>query len=337
LARLLARLEQLHGTPLAARAAALRTALPACDAVEARAPTGSLLDVASGLRCLDTGGALAGLDRRRGAGDLAFALPLPDGAHWIGTASIEPEGSVALELEIPGDAFDDARALLLPGGSAPGPGVLSGSEALVHARLRPGGGLDIASLVPDEGQGARLFRLKSQLFAGTLLDGTWETAIYLPAAGEPMPRVALAVGYTLREAAVNAVEDFVRSLQDTWPVRRRAFSIGTAGGACLFDLKILPAFAPCYVATDRALVIGWNPASLRKALDGAGATPLGEAGGLVVDLEGIARADALLVEHAGGPDGARPRGYPWRRLRARGRRAGDTVRVQIRLEAEAEA
>ncbi|MHC4916760.1 MAG: hypothetical protein ACYTGB_14840 [Planctomycetota bacterium] len=333
LAQLLSRLEQLEGTPLATRARALHRALPPCDTVESQAASGELAQLASRLACRAPQSALERLDRERGDRDLAFALPLAGGGRVLGLLSLGEGGSVELELQLPDAALGGARALLAPGSASPGASVLSGSETLIHARLRPEGGLDVAQLVPDRGQAARLFHLKSELFAGLVLDGTWEGTVYLPEPARPMPRAALALGFSHRDAAVSAMESFVRKLQATWPVHRSFFSIGEASGACLLDLNILPDFAPCYVATNRSLVVGWNPASLRKALDGEGAGSLGQAGGLVVDFERFADADALLARHALPEGAALPRSYPWRRLVAEGKRGDDGLRLSVSLRA----
>lgn len=333
LARLLSRLEQLEGTPLATRARALRRTLPACDTVEGRAASGDLAQLLSQLACREPQSALERLDRVRGGRDLAFALPLAGGGRSVGILSLGEEGGVELELRLPRAALGGARALLAPGTAPPGPTVLSGSETLIHARLRPEGGLDIARFVPDQGQAARLFRLKSELFAGVVLDGSWEGAVYTPEPTHPMPRAALALGFSHRDAAVSAMEGFVRDLQVAWPVHRSFFSVGEATGACLLDLNILPDFAPCYVATDRSLVVGWNPASLRKALDGEGAGDLGQTGGVVVDFERFADADALLERHALPEGTALPRSYPWRRLVAQGQRDDEGLHLLVSLTA----
>ena len=336
LARLLSRLEELQGTPVANRALALRRALPDCAAVESWAASGDPAQLASQITCRPQRSALERLDRERGAHDLAFAVPLEGGDRAIGALSVAEDGGVELELRLPQKLLGGARALLAPGSTAPGPSVLSGSETLIHARLRPEGGLDVAQLVPDRGQAAQLFRLKSELFAGVVLDGTWEGAVYLPEPARPMPRVALALGFSHRDAAVSAMEGFLRELQATWPVHRSSFSIGEASGACLLDLNILPDFAPCYLATDRSLVVGWNPASLRKALDGQDAGILGEAGGVVVDLDRVADADALLAQRAAPERAAASHtshAYPWRRLAAEGRRAEDGLHIRVTLAA----
>jgi hypothetical protein len=115
-------------------------------------------------------------------------------------------------------------------------------------------------------------------------------------------------------------------------VRRSFFAVDGAQGACLLDLNVLPAFAPCYVATDRALVVGWNPASVRQALGGPPPPPSDPAASLLVDFERMAQADAMLARSAGDGAPALPRHYPWRRLTVRGETDRETVHLRATLE-----
>jgi hypothetical protein len=207
--------------------------------------------------------------------------------------------------------------------------VLSDADALAHLRLRPAGGIDMGALVPEGSQGDRLFRLRSALFASAALDGTWEAAVYVPDEGDPVPPVALALGVRERALAAAAAEHFVAELMQTWPVRRSDFAVGEARGACLLDLRILPAFAPCYVVTQSALVLGYNGDSLRRALaPGTGA--LGSSGGLLLDLARLPEADARLARAGGAAPAAEPE-LPWGRVRADGRLDGDAVSLAIAL------
>jgi hypothetical protein len=167
-----------------------------------------------------------------------------------------------------------------------------------------------------------------------VLDGVWELAVYLPEVGHPMPRTALALNFSHRTAAVAAMEAFISSLQESWPVARTFFRIGAAEGACLLDLRLMPDLAPCYVATERALVVGWNSASLHKALDDSRPElkDLGDRGGAVVHLERFAEADRIL-SRALSVDLASPsNGYPWRRIVATGVPMESSVRLQLRFE-----
>jgi hypothetical protein len=351
LRRLLARLEALEGTPLARRAREIAAGLPACPELEAHAPSGDAIELLGALRCRPAHSALEALHRERGIASLAFVWPVEASLRLRGLLRLRDGGDVDLELRAPARVARGARALVLPGADPAGPGLLSGAEHLLHARVRPGGGLDLSALVPGGSQADQLFRLRSDLFTGVVLDGTWEAAVYLPEEGAVMPPAALAVGFRHRGPAVAAMEDFLDELRRTWPVRRSFFEVGDAEGACLLDLQILPAFAPCYVATDRALVVGWNPESLRKALDGAPApgpgaaaelaergapaqvAELGAPAQLVVELGRIAEANARMAR-ARGSAPASPAAPPWRRLRAAGERRGEALHLQVTLEAE---
>jgi hypothetical protein len=166
LERLLAQLARLEGTRIARRAKALASTLPDCPWVEGREADGDPAEVWSRLRCRPVASELAGLDRQRGDRDIAFALPANGGDRALGTLAVAANGDVEAELLLPRSAFASARGLLLPGTEDPGPALLSHADELAHARLRPEGGLDIASLVPASSQADRMFRLKSELFAG---------------------------------------------------------------------------------------------------------------------------------------------------------------------------
>jgi len=335
LRQLLERLTGLEGTPIARRAALLLRSLPDCAWLEARSAADDDR-LWSTLDCFDRGGDLAVLDRSRGEADIAFALAGPARDRTVGTLMVAAGGDVDAEILLPESRFESARALLLPDRESAGPTLLNRDDELIHARLRPEGGIDIASLVPASSQADRMFRLKSELFAGAVLDGTWEAAVYLPEPGHPMPRAALAVGFAFREPAVRAMEGFLNELRSAWPLRRSDFALGSARGACLLDLKLMPDFAPCYAATESALVIGWNAASVRKALDReAPATRAGDAPrsthALTVELARIPEADSRFAHLE--PDAARlaTTTWPWRRLTADGEREPGAVRVRIRL------
>jgi hypothetical protein len=356
---LLADLSILEGTPLAAQAARVRAALPpGCPLLAGSSQTGSLHEAAAIATCLDPTSPLAALEPELAERDLVFALPGGPQGRVRGSLSRASGGSLRGELWLPPDAAAGARALLLPGASPPGPPILASGEALLHARLRPASGLDLAALVPEGSQGDRLFRLRSRLFAGAALDGTWEAALYPPEPGGAAPLAALALGAASPRAAALAMGEFASELERSWPVHRTPFRLGEASGACLLDLNLLPELAPCYVARAEALVVGWNPASLRRALaapaaapapgtpgaagsaeaaGSAGAEPdLGDEGGLVVHLGRIREADAGLAAAAGfAPRRALPGEGRWQELRLRGGPAGAEHRLELELLARA--
>jgi hypothetical protein len=330
LARLLQRLATLEGTPLARTAAELAWSLPSCAVVEARSPDGSLAGLVEGLACAPERSALTTLHAELGGAAAVFVTPERDGARVRGRLLLDARDQAELELQIPTELAGGAAALLLPGNASPGPGVLSDADTLLHARIRPVGGLDLAALVPEGGQGDRMFRLKSRLFAGAVLDGTWEAAVYLPGEGARMPLAALALGVRAQEPAARAAEEFVAQLEETWSIRRAPFEAAGARGACLPELRILPDFAPCYVTTAQALVVGWNPASVGKALERAG-TALGANGGVLVQLSRFPEADLRMARAAGlAPEDLAP--GPWERLRGFGRAERDGIRLRLHLQ-----
>ncbi len=169
------------------------------------------------------------------------------------------------------------------------------------------------------------------------MDGVWELAVYLPEEGHPMPRIALALDFSHRAAALAAMEGFISSLQESWPVQRTYFRLGSAEGACLLDLRLMPDLAPCYVATERALVVGWNPASLHKALDGSRAEleELGDTGGAIFHLERFAEADRILARALSIDMASPPHGYPWRRVVVTGALVGSGMQLRLRFESGA--
>ena len=331
LAALLQALGRLEGTPLGRRASELRAALPDCPLLEAAAREPHLEALRAALRCRREGSPLDPLHASRGNGGLAFVWPLEESPPLRGTLTVRADGGVDTTLTLPRDAASGLAALLVPGARAAGPGLLSADETLLHARLRPAGGLDVASLVPAGGQGDRMFRLKSALFRGLVLDGTWEAAVYLPGPGEPAPRAALALGFAQRDAAAAAFDGFLSELETTWSVRRSFFAVGEAEGACLLELRLLPGFAPCAVLTERAVVVGYNPPSVRRALDGEGSAVLGAAGAAVVELGRFAEADVRLARAAGMEPAARARS-PWRHIVAEGREDEDALRLELAFE-----
>src|SRR5262249_22152546 len=302
---------------------------------------GTIARLAESARCLSEGDPLEQMRRTAGA-DLVFALPIGERPALRGALRFE-NGALALDLRWPDPPADRALRLLVPGGAPAGPDRPASAGRLVHLRVRPRAGLDLAALVPADSQADRLFRLKSALLAGAVLDGTWEAAVYLPERPDAMPGAALALGFRVRDAAVAAIEHFLADLQQTWPVHRVELRGPAGNGACLPDLNMLPDLAPCYVAAADAIVIGWNPASLGRAL----APPAqvsrsepkasedrraGEADAparLDLDLALIQRADDLLARAF--PGSSPPLHWPWSRVRASGREDAGAIVVRATL------
>ncbi len=372
----LAQIEELDGTPLARRARELAAALPECESVGVHAQDGDVAKLAERARCLDEGDPLEQIRRASGS-DLVFAMPAsfaqraqvsrsePKASedHQVGErrpSGVRGEtlrgalrlenGALALDLRWPDPPAEGALRLLVPGDAPAGPDRLASAGRLVSLRVRPRAGLDLAALVPEDSQADRLFRLGSGILAGAVLDGTWEGAVYLPERAGGMPGIALALGFSVRSAAVTAIEHLIADLQQTWPVHRSELRGPAGDGACLPDLNVLPELAPCYVATADSLVVGWNAMSLQRALAGAqasrspqgreAAAQRGEAersaspreteasedhqtGGtpdaparLDLDLALIQRADDLLARAF--PGSQPPLRWPWSRVLASG-------------------
>ena len=321
------RLAQLEDTRIGRRARELRAALPKCRAVGAWVPEPDAAALLAGLRCIGEDSRLVAFDRLRGNRDFALDWQLDNGESVRVRVDFDRSEDADVELLLPRGTAHGAGTLLVPGPDSPGPAQLTGTDALVHVRLRPRDGIDLTALVAGDPRAQQLFRLKSRFLASTIFDGTWEAAIYLPTPGEAAPPLALALGFRSRTAAIAAMEELIETLRSTWPVARTEFSANGAPGTCLPNLRIMPDLAPCYVATDRALVIGWNGASVERALAG-GAPGLNPVGGLLVELARLAEADSNLT---GMPvTGAQ---MPWTRLHAVGREEKDGVRVRVHLEA----
>jgi len=340
-ARILDRLMRFEGTALGRRAGELRARIDGCSrGVVAEAPAGDRDALVEAIRCGELAPEALGSGRSIRPGELIFFLR-PDEDRWIeGVARTDGDGSLAIEARVDGSQGGlrgAAQALLWPSAEPPGPPRLSGGEALVHARMRPAGGIDLASLVPEGGQGDRLFRLKSELFSGAVLDGVWELVVYLPPQGRRMPPMALGLDVKSRALAVKAMERFVEDIAGTWSLRRVPFAVGDARGACFPRLNLLPELAPCYVATDEQIVVGWDPESVERALlgdPGESLGTLGRDGGLLLRMDRFDEADERL-RRARDPESPPARiAYPWRRLFARAASTADGVRLEVEMPAD---
>lgn len=323
---LLARVEGLHGTPLGGRAVALGRRLADCDSVVGHAADASLDALLDSLECAPAPPELAAA---RGDAALLWVWPVGPARRWIVTGGPDATGLV-LEARLDPPGASDRAELLLPSTDDAGPPVLDAQDALLHARVRPVGGLDLAALVPEGSQGDRLFRLKSALLGSAVLGGVWEVAAYMPEPGAPLPPMALALDVRHHDAAVRAMQGFVHELETTWPIHatpahfaagtepgadaRRAGDASPREGACIFDLRILPGFAPCWVATSRALVVGWNPASVERALAGSAEEGEGGPSRLALRLDRLGEADRRLQAARLGSAETTSRTWGWKRL-----------------------
>lgn len=324
--RILDQVAQLEGTRLGRTAAELRAKLPGCRTIGAWVDPPDANALLEGVRCVDKEPRLARFDRTRGNHDLALEWPLDNGLRARVRLALDRFDDADIEVLIPPGAAHGATALLVPGPIPPGPARLAGTNTLLHARMRPRDGIDVAALVSDDSQAQLLFHLKSRIFAGAVLDGTWEAALYMPRTGDTVPPLALALGFHLREGAVAAVEELIEDVRGTWPVTRTDFSVDEATGACLPDLRLMPGLAPCYVATQDTLVVGWNDQSVVRALSG-GPAELRSVGGVLLELSRLGEADTNLTGIP--PQGAN---LPWARVHAVGREEKDGVRLRVHVE-----
>jgi hypothetical protein len=210
--------------------------------------------------------------------------------------------------------------------------VLTDDAALLHLRLRSDrGAASLGSL--GEGKWAEdLFGLREKAFLAMDLEGTLELAVFEPAAGELIPPLALAIHVRRQQTAAEAMEKLIAGVRTRWGVSRQAWQLGKAPGACLDDLNVLPDLAPCYVATERALVVGWNRRSVARALAKRAAGTAAEASELIVALDRFPAADERLraaYRSAGGPASR----YAWSQATVTGRRRWSTYELAIELRA----
>lgn len=343
---LLGQLQQLEGSRAAQAAESLMDRLSRCEAVEGHATDGSLETLIGALACRPSPSALPSLEALRGTHALAFVLPIGSEARLSGVASVDEGAQIHIEGVLHAPPHDGAWALVLPGSESVAPARLNPHQSLLHIRAKPASGIDLEALLPEGDDFQGIMRLQGKILSGAVLDGSWELAAYPPQPGQHALAPVLALGFTLRAAAVRALEAMIRDLQSTYPVHRSPYSVGAADGACLLDLNIMPAFAPCYLATENAIVIGWNPHALAMALAGEGEGPStgGSPSSKQKDVSGgtlvtglmaeiswhrFAQADGLLTR-AMNPDAQPQEGhYPWREMRLAVRQGAERLHVRL--------
>jgi hypothetical protein len=205
--------------------------------------------------------------------------------------------------------------------------VLASGQALLHLHLRSDRAVEALGGMGSGDWAERLFSLRREAFAAMALEGTAELAVYAPREGELIPPLALALHARDRDRAVQGMEELLARVRERWAVTPSRWSLAGRDGACLGDLNVLPELAPCYLAGDHELLVGWNERSLRLALAApadAGVTPKGDAeqaSELTLYLDRFAAADSLLARAHRDP-GVPSARYPWARVRVAGRRSG---------------
>jgi hypothetical protein len=224
---------------------------------------------------------------------VAFAMPSGEAGRLAGRLTPTPAGGFHLEVRAPMPPEGSPLRLAVPAATPRAAALLSDEGAAMHARMTTAGGIDIASMVPPDSQGAQLFGLKSSLLSGAVLDGSWEIAVYAPKEGGVMPRIALGLGVRGLTADA-ALDTFMEQLRAQWSVHRAPITAGDWKGECVSGLKVMPDFEPCYLRKDDALVIGWN----RSAAE-LGAAPAARAvnapSGVSFDFAALAAADAVFA------------------------------------------
>jgi hypothetical protein len=277
---------------------------------------------------------------------LTPVLPLLGEADWMlssdlatqqritawGSAGSNNSYEVTAELRL--HSKPGPISLLIPAAEAPARAALAEENSLIHFLIRPDGGLSLDPFITAESMGSKLFQLKSELFLATTLEGTWEGAFYSPAQDDLIPPMALALHTSDRNRAVQAMEEFISQLMNGWPIRRSPYSVSRWSGACISNLRVMPGLAPCYVATDRSLIIGWNPTSIEQALaqsteDRLSAT----ASSALIAFDRIAKADVTLgdssMDDVSGPESF----YSWTTALISGQRVGELFQLKLELSA----
>lgn len=318
-----------EGTDLAAHAARVQKAVAACPAEvsvglppEATEPS---------VRC-GVGEGLAPLAERARGHAGAFLLPEGGVGRAAGTLEVDPKGGFVADARLTAPPAGTAWDLLLPDAGPPGADVLSSEGALVHGRVRQAQVADVGALTASKGGAEDVFAMKGQLFAASLLAGTWELAIWPPAPDGVVPGAALAVGVRSETVAKAAATEYVTSLSKRWPFVSTPTDVAGQPASCLAGLKLLPELTPCWLVAKDHVFIAWNAASLERGLRPA--TREAPRSELVVDLAAFPAADAALTRTFSPPGtGAPPDHYPWRRLSLTGAREGDDVLLTLTGEA----
>jgi len=326
---LLDRLSGFEGTPLGGATAAAAARVSSCEIIEARCDEAPGCSLVESLRCAEADLPAPVRDQMVGALWVAGYRDPTSELELLVRATGDPS-TPTLEMTLRG-GDDGPLGLLIPGAEGPGPAQLSESGALIHARVRPRAGIDLGAFVDIDGMSDKLFRLKADLFAGSTLAGTWELAVYLPVAGQEIPPAALAIDFTNRERAVAGMERFLQDVMRTWPVRRADWEADGWAGACFRNLNLLPELAPCYVATDHSLILGWNAESVSLGLGAERPAHPGERSWARLYMDRLPEADERFRRASGAETGAATT-YPWRLVVAEGLEVEGRVEVEIRVD-----
>ncbi len=336
---ILATLEALPRTPAAQYTQRLSARLADCDEVFGHAPDGSVASLLENVHCAKNEVIpedLASMSRKAA---LAFVFSVAEKSRVVGVLERDPGGSLIAHARLMNPDPKTFTRLLIPSSEPAGPPTLSARDALVQVRVRPAGGLDVASLIAPESQADKMFRLRSQLFFGHVLDGSWEAAIYMPRHDRATPPMALALDFSIRAAAARAMSEFVFELESAWRIERTPETFGDFEGACFYSVRLLPDLMPCYALSDRSIVVGWNPTSIELALGIVDDAPeaqlaaFGPYGGLRIHLDRLPEADRRLKSQFGQSAAYSSAPRPWDVLQVEAKRARGGVQFRLELRA----
>jgi hypothetical protein len=332
---LLQPLLDLEGTPAALAGGPLLARLASCQRFLAFCPAGKPCTLAAAISCQPAGALWERAEAARG--DAAWVFVQGDGARRLtawGTTATDGETRIHAEIDAGGSLPRQPWEALLPARRAAAPAVLSDDHALVHLRLRSDRGIADLGAGVAAARAEELFGLRGELFAAMALEGTSELALYDPAPGQLIPPIALALPVRNRGAGVRALEDLIARTNTRWGATRTPWQLGPHRGACLSDLNVLPGLAPCYVATENALVLGWNRLSVTVALL---TPPLQEntaegadGSSLRLHLDRFPAADRRLREAWHSEGGPAPR-YGWSRATVTGRKRSSRYELDLTL------
>ncbi len=328
--RLLRDLAQPRGTPVAMAAGDLLRRLDGCRRFVAHCPPGDSCTLASALRCDRDDELTALADEVRG--DAGWVLAQRGSKRLlVARGTTRPGGDVAVHAALELEGGEAAWQALLPARGTPDGPVIGDAGALVHLRLRSDRGLASLGQLGAGGWADRLFGLEEKLLLAMDSEGTVELAVFEPAPGELIPPLAAAIHVRRPTRAVEAMESLIAEARTRWGVGRRAWRSGEAEGACLDDLNVLPELAPCYLATEKALIVGWNRRSVLLARGSRPAPARGDGSELVLALDRFPAADRLLRDAYGGSGDDPARRYPWSRASVAGLRRGGAYELDLAL------
>ncbi|HCP47562.1 MAG TPA: hypothetical protein DIU15_16090 [Deltaproteobacteria bacterium] len=339
---LLSQLQKFEGSPLAQLAEEARSRTRHCKGkVTGWSASLELSEVMASLQCEEASSHdpkhLDTIRSLQGTSSLILTTEIKELGHGILTSDIGPSGSIHGTLSVPLPEPDSAWSILIPSPQPPGPPALDSSAALLYGRFRSDGGLRPGAFVQSGSQGDRLMGLRSELFSGLLFDGTWEFAFYPPGPGELLLPWAVAVGVRSRKAAVAGVEGWIEDLAQRWPLTRSLRQGDGVDGVCLRDLNVLPDLAPCYHASETALIFASNDRALdltadpdrapHRSLDAS--TPTG----FITRFDRFPPADESLRKSRDAERDSVPTTYPYSRLEIQPTR--EARRLVFNLEAVA--